>query len=117
MGKFLPTRFGPDKAQQDNFAHTGMEVLQKKDGSVEITQKTFSELLRPIATSPPLWRDRNRALSDEELHTCQSRQGKSDRFGARGGPGNSQCRAQTFPGPLPPAAYPLPDAFGAARTL
>ena len=53
MGKFLPTRFGPDKAQQENFAHTGMEVLQKKDGSAEIAQKTFSDLLCPIATPPP----------------------------------------------------------------
>ena len=75
MGKFLPTRFGPAKARKDNFTHIGLDVSQEIDGSVEMAQKTFTELLRPIATSPSLWRDRNRALSDEELQTCQSKLG------------------------------------------
>ena len=76
MGKFLSTRFGPAKVQRDNFTHIGMDVLQKNDGSAEIAQKTFTDLLCPIATSPSLWRDRNRALSDEELQTCQSKLGE-----------------------------------------
>ena len=75
-GKFLSTRFGLVKVQKDNFTHIGMDVLQKTDGSVEITQKTFTDLLRPIAQSPSLWRDRNRALSDGELKTCQSKLGE-----------------------------------------
>ena len=50
-----------------------MEVLQKKDGSAEIPQKTFSDLICPISTSASLWRDRNRPLNDEELQTCQSK--------------------------------------------
>ena len=76
MEKFLPIRSGPVKVQQDNFTHIGMEVLQKKDGSMGITQITFGGLLCPIATSPPLWRDRNRSHSDEELQTCQSKLGE-----------------------------------------
>ena len=76
MGKFSTSRFGPVKVQRDNFTHMGMEVLQKKDGSAEVTQKTFSDLLCPIAASPSLWRDQNRALSDEELQTCQSKLGE-----------------------------------------
>ena len=64
------------KVQQDNFAHIGMEVLQKKDGSVEVAQETFSDLLCPIATSAPLRRDRNRPLNDEELQICQSKLGE-----------------------------------------
>ena len=69
MEKFSSIRFGQVKVQKDDFAHIGMEVLQGEDGSVEITQKTFTDSLCPIATSPSLWRDRNRALTDEELQT------------------------------------------------
>ena len=76
MGKFLSSRFGPVKAQQDNFTHMGVEVLQKKDGSAEVTQKTFSDLLCPIATSASLWRDRNRPLNDEEPQICRSKLGE-----------------------------------------
>ena len=64
MEKYLSIRFGLVKAQKDDFPHIGMGVLQGEDGSVEITQKTFTDLLDPIATSPSLWRDRNRALTD-----------------------------------------------------
>ena len=53
-----------------------MDLLRRDDGSVEITQQTSTDLLRPIATPPSLWRDRNRALSDEELQICQSKRGK-----------------------------------------
>ena len=71
MGKFLSPRFGPVKVQPGNFAHTGMQVFQKEDGSAEVTQKTFSDLLCPIATSASLWRDRNRQRKDGELQICQ----------------------------------------------
>ena len=53
-----------------------MEVPQKKDGSAEIPQKTFSDVICPISTSASLWRDRNRPLNDEELQTCQSKLGE-----------------------------------------
>ena len=76
MEKFLSPRFVPVKVQKDNSTHTGRDVLRKDDGSVEITQKTITALLRPIATSPSLWRDRNRALSDEELQICQGNKGE-----------------------------------------
>ena len=59
MEEFLSTRLGQVKVQKDNFTHSGMDVLQKDGGSVEIAQRTFTDLLRPIATSPSLWRDRN----------------------------------------------------------
>ena len=76
MGEYLPIRFGLVKVQKDDFAHTGMEVLQGEDGSAEVTQETFTDLLCPIATSPSLWRDRNRALTDEGFQTCQSKLGE-----------------------------------------
>ena len=41
-----------------------------------ITQKTFTDVLCPVATSPSLWEDRNRPLGDEELQICQSRLGE-----------------------------------------
>ena len=67
MEKFLSARFGRVKEQKDTFTQIGLDVRQKDEGSVEIALKTFADLLRPIATSPTLWRDRYRALSDEEL--------------------------------------------------
>ena len=76
MEKFFSTRFGQVKVQEDNFAHIGMDVLQKDDGSVEITRKPFTDLLRPVATSPSLWRDGNRALGDEELQICPGKLGE-----------------------------------------
>ena len=72
----MSIRFGPLKVQKDDFTHICMEVLRGEDGSVEITQKTFTDLLCPIATSPSLRRVRNRALTDEELQTCQSKLGE-----------------------------------------
>ena len=41
-----------------------------------IAQKTITDLLDPSATSPSLSRDWSRALSDEELQTCQSKLGE-----------------------------------------
>ena len=75
MEKFMSTRLGTVKVQKDNFTHIGMDVPQKDDGSAEITQKSLTDLLRPIATSSSLWRDRNRFLSDEEPQICQSKPG------------------------------------------
>ena len=67
MEKFLSATLSPVKVQTGNFAHIGVDVPQKVDGSVEITQKDLPVLLRPTAASPSPWRDRNRPLSDEEL--------------------------------------------------
>ena len=72
----MSTRLGTVKVQKDNFTHIGMDVPQKDDGSAEITQKSLTDLLRPIATSSSLWRDRNRFLSDEEPQICQSKLGE-----------------------------------------
>ena len=74
--KFLTTRFVPVKVQMDNFAHIGINVLQKDDGSVEVTQKALTDLLRPIDTSLSRWKDRNRPLSEEELQICQRKLGE-----------------------------------------
>ena len=76
MEQFSATRFFPVKVQKDNFTHIGMDVPQKDDGSVGITQKNFTDLPCPIATSPSLWKDRNGPLSDEELQICQRRLGE-----------------------------------------
>ena len=76
MRKYLSNRFGLLEVQKDDFARIGMEALQGKDGSVEITQETSTDLLDPTATSPSLRRDRNRALTDEELQTCRSKLGE-----------------------------------------
>ena len=65
--KFLSTRSGPVELREDNFAHVGMDVFRKNDGPVEITQGTFTDLVRPITKSPPLWKDRNRPLHDVEM--------------------------------------------------
>ena len=76
MEDSLSARFGPVEVQKDNFTQIGMDVHQKDDGSVEITQKTFSDWLRPIDTSPSPLKDRNRPLGDEELQICQSKLGE-----------------------------------------
>ena len=76
MEKFLAGRFGPVKIQKDDFQHLGMDIVQKLDGSVEVSQKNFTDLLSPIETSPSLWKDRNRPLDDEELQVCQSKLGE-----------------------------------------
>ena len=76
MVKLLPPLCGPVKVQKDNFTRIGIDVLQNDDGTVEITQKSFTDLLCPIATTPSLWRDRNRTNGDEELQTCQSKLGE-----------------------------------------
>ena len=64
MGKFASCRFGPVKIQKDNFMHIGIYIIQKLDGSVEITQKSFTDMSRPITTSPSIWKGRTRPLDD-----------------------------------------------------
>ena len=76
MGEFPSTRSGTVTAQTDNFAHIGMDVPQEDDGSVANPQTTYADLLRPIAASPSLWKDRNSPLSDEELQICQGKLGE-----------------------------------------
>ena len=60
----------------DNFAHIGVDVLQKDDGSADMSQKTFADLLCPVDTSPSLWKDRTIPRRDEELQICQSKLGE-----------------------------------------
>ena len=62
METFVTTRLGSVKVQKDNFANIGMDVPQKGDESAEITQKDFTDLLCPIATSPSPWKDWNGPL-------------------------------------------------------
>ena len=76
MRKLLSIRFGPVEIQQDTFTHIGMDIIQKSDGSVEVTQKNFADMLCMIATTPSLWKERNRPLDGEELQVCQSKLGE-----------------------------------------
>ena len=76
METFPTARFGPAKVQKDNFTRIGMDVLQKAGGSAEITQKNFTDVLRLIATSPSLWRDRNKPQSVVEPQICQNKLGE-----------------------------------------
>ena len=45
-------------------------------GQLNKTQKNFTDLLCTIATSPSLWRDRNKLLSDVEPQICQIKLGE-----------------------------------------
>ena len=56
--------------------HIRMDIIQKLDGSGEITQKNFTDMPSPITTSPSLWKDRKSPLDDEELQVCQSKLGE-----------------------------------------
>ena len=73
---FVTTRLGAVKVRKDNATHIGMDVFQKDDGSAEITQKNFTDVLRLIATSPSLWRDRNKPQSVVEPQICQNKLGE-----------------------------------------
>ena len=53
--------------------HVGMDIIQKQDGSAEITQKSFADMLCLIPTPPSLWKDRNRPLDDDDLQVCQGK--------------------------------------------
>ena len=63
---FSEQRFGALKTQENDFAHVGMELSQKPDCSIELTQAEFTRQLKPLDTSPALWKARQRSLSDEE---------------------------------------------------
>ena len=41
--RFLAARFGPVNVRKDNFARIGMDILQKADGSAELTQLEFTD--------------------------------------------------------------------------
>ena len=75
MEKFPAARFSPAKVQKDNFAHIGMDILHRADGSVELTQLDLTGSLCPIDTSPSPWKGRARTLNDEELQICQGKLG------------------------------------------
>ena len=55
--------------------HVGMELAQKADFSVELTQAEFTRQLKLLATSPALWKRRQSALSDEENRSVNVRWG------------------------------------------
>ena len=64
-------RFGPLKVQENNFVHVGMELTQKADFSVELTQAEFTRQLQFLDTSPALWKRRQDPPSDEGELFCQ----------------------------------------------
>ena len=63
---FSGRRFGALKTQGNDFAHVGMELPQKADFSIELTQAEFTHQLEPLDMSPALREARQRPLSDDE---------------------------------------------------
>ena len=74
--KFLQKRFGVLKLQESDFVHVGMELSQGSDFSVRLTQSAFTESLLPMDTSPILWADRQKPLSDEDKLRRQCKLGE-----------------------------------------
>ena len=73
---YLEQRFGPLKIQENSFAHVGMELAQKADFSVGLTQAEFARQLEFIDTSPELRKRRRRPLWDEEKLLRQCKMGE-----------------------------------------
>ena len=57
--------------QESNFTHVGMDILQKKDSSIAITQKTFRGDLQLLQTSADLRGQRQRPLDPSDIHDRQ----------------------------------------------
>ena len=72
----MEQRFGFLKVQENNFVHVGMELAQKADFSVELTQAEFMRQLQFLDTSPALWERRQNPLSDGEKLLCQCKMGE-----------------------------------------
>ena len=53
-----------------------MELTQKADFSVELTQAEFTRQLQFLDTSPALWKRRQNPLSDEGKLLCQCKMGE-----------------------------------------
>ena len=60
LRQFLEFRFGELKLQEKQFVHVGMELSQDSSFSVTLTQKEFTEKLKPLGTSPRLWAARQK---------------------------------------------------------
>ena len=69
-------RFGPLMVQENNFVHVGMELAQKADFSVELTQAEYTRQLQFLDTSPASWKRRRNPLPDEEKSLCQCKMGE-----------------------------------------
>ena len=79
MGKlreFSELRFGELKLQEGEFVHVGMELEQDAVFSATLTQKEFTENLKPLGTSPRLWAARQKRLSPEDVKLCQCKLGE-----------------------------------------
>ena len=59
---FPEQRFGTLKTKENVFARVGVELTQKADCSVALTQAEFMDQLKPLDTSPALWEERQRPL-------------------------------------------------------
>ena len=68
---FLEQSLGLLKVQENNFAHVGMELAQKADCSVELTQAESTRQLQFLDTSPASWKRRQNLPSDEGKLLCQ----------------------------------------------
>ena len=73
---FLERRFGALKVQENAFVHVGMELAQRQDFSVTLTQADFTRQLQPLETSTALGTRRQRPLTDDERLLCQCKMGE-----------------------------------------
>ena len=76
LRQFSELRFGRLKVQEKQFVHVGMELAQDSSFSVTLTQKDFTEKLKPLGTSPRLWAARQKLLSPEDVKLCQCKLGE-----------------------------------------
>ena len=60
--------------------HVGMELVQKADFSVELTQEEFTRQSKFLDMSPALWNRRQSPPSDEEKLLCQGKMGELRRL-------------------------------------
>ena len=76
LREFLEIRFGELKVQESKFVHVGMELEQDATFSATLTQKEFTENLKPLGTSPKFWAARQQRLSPEDVKLRQCKLGE-----------------------------------------
>ena len=73
---FPEQRFSPLEVLGNTFVHVGMELLQKADFSVTLTQAEVARQSELLDSSSAFWKRRQRPLSDEEKLLRQCKMGE-----------------------------------------
>ena len=73
---YLEHRFGALKVQVNAFVHVGMELVQRQDFSVTLTQADFTNQLQPLETSTALRKRRQHRLTGDGKLLCQCKMGE-----------------------------------------